>query len=93
MQVSQTGFLYQPSRNVHGEQFGETALTENVSLSGFLCRCAADMQKDSVVEVFLARGSNKPAGSARCVRSDQTEGSAMQYGFRFTEKTAEWILE
>jgi hypothetical protein len=79
--------------DVHGEKFDETALTENVSLSGFLCRCAVDMQKDSVVEVFLARGSNKPAGSARCVRSDKTEGSTTQYGFRFTEKTAEWILQ
>jgi hypothetical protein len=79
--------------DVHGEQFDETALTENESVSGFLCRCAADMQKDSVVEVFLARGSNKPAGSARCVRSDNIEGAATQYGFRFTEKTSEWILQ
>ena len=79
--------------DVHGEKFDEAALTENVSLSGFLCRCAADMQKDSVVEVFLARGGNKPAGSARCVRSDKIEGAATQYGFRFTEKTSEWILQ
>ena len=78
--------------DIHGKQFDETAVTENVSLSGFLCRCAAELQKGSVVQVFLARAGSKPAGRARCVRSDKSEGSGRQYGFRFIEKTPEWIL-
>jgi two-component system, OmpR family, alkaline phosphatase synthesis response regulator PhoP len=79
--------------DIHGAKFDETAVTENVSLSGFLCRCVAELQKDSVVQVFLARGSNKSAGQARCVRSEEPEGSGTQYGFRFIEKTSEWILQ
>lgn len=79
--------------DIHGAEFEETAVTENVSLSGFLCRCAAELQKDSVVQVFLARGSNRPAGQARCVRTEKSEGSGSQYGFRFIEKTSEWILQ
>lgn len=79
--------------DIHGSPFEETAITENVSLSGFLCRCVAELQKDSVVQVFLARGSNKPAGEARCVRTEKSEGSGSQYGFRFIEKTSEWILQ
>jgi DNA-binding response OmpR family regulator len=79
--------------DIHGAQFEETAVTENVSLSGFLCRCVAELQKDSVVQVFLARGTSKSAGQARCVRSEKSEGSNTQYGFRFIEKTSEWILQ
>ncbi|MGH9712169.1 MAG: response regulator [Candidatus Acidiferrales bacterium] len=79
--------------DLHGNRFDESAVTENVSLSGFLCRCAAELQKDAVVEVFIARGGNKLAGSARCVRWEKSEASSTQYGFRFTEKTSEWILQ
>jgi DNA-binding response OmpR family regulator len=78
--------------DIHGKQFEETAVTENVSLSGFLCRCPAELQKDSVVQVFLAQAGSKLAGRARCVRSEKSEGSGTQYGFRFIEKTPEWIL-
>jgi DNA-binding response OmpR family regulator len=79
--------------DIHGREFDENAVTENVSLSGFLCRCSAEMQKDSVVQVFLAKGGAKAAGKARCVRSELAEGAVPQYGFRFTEKTSEWILK
>ena len=79
--------------DIHGAQFDEAAVTENVSLSGFLCRCVAELQKDSVVQVFLARSTSNPAGQARCVRSEKSEGTSTQYGFRFIEKTSEWILQ
>lgn len=79
--------------DIHGKQFEETAITEDVSLSGFLCRCAAELQKDSVVQVFLAHSGSKPAGRARCVRSEKSDGSRTQFGFRFIEKTPEWILQ
>ena len=78
--------------DIHGKQFEETAVTDNVSLSGFLCRCAAELQKDSVVQVFLLHAV-KPAGRARCVRSDKSSGPNTQFGFRFIEKTTEWILQ
>jgi DNA-binding response OmpR family regulator len=79
--------------DIDGAQFDEAAVTENVSLSGFLCRCVAELQKDSVVQVFLARSTSNPAGQARCVRSEKSEGTSTQYGFRFIEKTSEWILQ
>ncbi len=79
--------------DIHGAKFDEAAVTENVSLSGFLCRCVAELQKDSVVQVFLARSTSNPAGQARCVRSEKSEGTSTQYGFRFIEKTSEWILQ
>src|SRR6266404_7989146 len=36
-----------------GKQFSEVATTENVSLSGFLCGCTAELSVDSIVDVYL----------------------------------------
>ena len=49
---------------------------------------AAELQKDSVVEVFLVQGASKPAGKARCARSETPDGAVPPYGFRFIEKTS-----
>src|SRR5580693_4965613 len=37
-----------------GKSFEETAITENVSLNGFRCECAAEFPADSIVDVYLA---------------------------------------
>lgn len=79
--------------DVNGINFEEVTEAENVSLSGFACGCAAPLQKDSVVEVYLAKGSAKPVGTARCVRRDERDGHSVLYGFRFIEKTGTWILQ
>ena len=79
--------------NGNGAVFEETATTENVSLSGFMCTSATAFQKDSVVEVFLAKNGRQKVARARCVRTDAREGEPTQYAFRFIEKTGNWILK
>jgi DNA-binding response OmpR family regulator len=79
--------------NGSAEAFETTATTDNVSLSGFMCTCGTAVQKDSVVDVFLASNGGKCVGRARCVRSDAHEGEAPQYAFRFIGKTENWILK
>jgi hypothetical protein len=49
--------------------------------------------KDSLVEVYVVKVSDKPVGKARVVRSEERAGNTSLYGFRFIEKTGEWILK
>jgi CheY-like chemotaxis protein len=77
----------------NGKQFSETAFTENASVSSFLCACAADLPIDSTVDVYILRGIEKYVGRARTVRSENQQGSATLYAFRFVEKAGEWILQ
>lgn len=79
--------------NGNGSEFEETAATENVSLSGFMCHCDNPLQNDSVVEVLLTKNGGQRVGRARCVRTDVREGEPTQYAFRFIEKTDNWILK
>jgi len=80
-------------KDIHGKEFKETTFTENVSISAFLCKCAATLQSDSIVDVFIFRGIEKFVGTARIVRAELHEGSTTLYAFRFLEKTGEWILQ
>lgn len=79
--------------NGNGSRFEAPAMTENVSLSGFLCSSAGAIPNDSVVEVFLAKNGGQRVARARCVRSETREGEPPQYAFRFIEKTDNWILK
>ena len=79
--------------DVHGKSFEEVTAAENASMSGFVCAFQAPLQKDSVVEVYLVKGSEKPVGTARCVRSEERNGSPPLYAFRFIQKTGSWILQ
>jgi len=76
-----------------GGPFEETSVTENVSMSGFLCGCTARLQIDSVVDVFLIGDSEKYVGKARTVRCEQVPKVGTRYGFRFIEKSGQWILQ
>jgi CheY-like chemotaxis protein len=66
--------------------------TENVSLNGFLCASNARLATNVLVTVFLA-GSDEPVGKARIVRTECREGGYPRYGFRFVEKTGNWVLQ
>lgn len=79
--------------DAHGKSFEELTHTENVSLSAFLCGCAAPLQLGSIVEVFLLSGAEQLVGTARVVRSEATETPYPRYAFRFVEKTGEWVLQ
>jgi CheY-like chemotaxis protein len=80
-------------KDIHGKEFDEATFTENVSVSAFLCPSAAELQKDSIVEVYIVSGLDKLVGKARAVRSEQRPKLPTLYGFRFVEKTGEWILK
>ena len=79
--------------DIDGKEFEETTLTENVSLSGFLCSCKAVLRSESVVDVALVNTGHGLVGKARCVRSDAREGEPPQYAFRFIQKSGTWILQ
>jgi len=75
------------------KQFEEISNTENVSKSGFLCGCTAQLKKDSMIEVYLVSGGTKLVGKARVVRSEGSDTPYPRYAFRFVEKEGEWILQ
>jgi len=79
--------------DARGTPFDEVTRTENVSLDGFLCLCAATLVADSIVKVFLPAAVEKYAGRARVVRTEVVNTAVSKYGFQFQEKTRDWILE
>jgi len=77
----------------HGRKFEEPATTENVSLSGFLCVCAAELAINSIVEVYMTSSGQEYVGKARIVHSDSKSAPLRHYGCRFIEKTGPWVLQ
>jgi hypothetical protein len=75
-----------------GKAFEAHTITENVSLSGFLCSCDVSLANGTVVEVFMA-GSPEPVGTACIVRSEGADTKYPRYGCRFTKKTGSWVLQ
>jgi DNA-binding response OmpR family regulator len=76
----------------HGTSFELFTTSLNVSANGFLCGCAAELEKDATVEVFLCREGEHFAGLARAVRADWRDTPCPHYGFCFVEKPANWVL-
>jgi DNA-binding response OmpR family regulator len=81
--------------DVSGCDFQETTSTENVSAEGFLCQCSAALAQHSLAEVFVVSGEGKYtyAGTARVVRREHPDTPWQKYGFEFTDKTAQWVLQ
>jgi len=77
----------------HGKKFEEVATTENVSLSGFLCSCTAEIPTDSIVNVYLASSGDGYVGKAKIVHASSKGAPLRQYGCRFIEKTGPWVLQ
>lgn len=76
-----------------GRTFEELATTENVSLSGFLCRCNTELPGNSTLDVYLSRNAEEYVGKARIVHSGSNGKSSWHYGCRFIEKTGPWVLQ
>ncbi len=76
-----------------GKKFVEVAATENVSLSGFLCGCTAELFTDSIVDVYLTSGGEAYVGKAKIVHVDPKGAPLRRYGCRFIEKTGPWVLQ
>lgn len=79
--------------NEHGDQIEEQATTENVSVSGFLCVCAAAFAANSNLSVFLTKAEEKYVGQAKIVHSDCQGAKLRRYGCVFTEKSGPWVLK
>ena len=79
--------------DAQGKPFEAVTSTENVSLNGFLCGCAAVLKKDSVVAVYLAGGKEEFTGKARVVRSEAEDSPIPRYAMRFVEKQGRWVLQ
>jgi DNA-binding response OmpR family regulator len=79
--------------NSQGEKFEEAATTENVSLSGFLCGCSAQIPADSIVDVYLTSCGECYAGKAKIVHSSENAAPLWRYGCRFIEKSGPWVLQ
>ncbi len=75
-----------------GNPFEVVTTSENVSLNGFLCACSVSLATGSVVEVYLL-GSSLRVGKARIVRSEWQNTEYPRYGFRFIEKSGQWVLQ
>jgi len=76
-----------------GKKFEEVVTTEKVSLSGFVCVCAAELPTDSILDVYLADSSTDYVGKARIVHSSSNGTPLRQYGCSFVEKTGPWVLQ
>jgi CheY-like chemotaxis protein len=79
--------------DAQGKKFSEVATTENVSLSGFLCGCAAELPSDSIVDVYLTSCGENYVGNARIVHLESKGAPLRRYGCRFIEKTGPWVLQ
>jgi len=76
-----------------GKKFEEAATTEDVSLSGFLCQCAAELANESVVDVYLTSQGEDLVGKAKIVHSRPGPASKRYFGCRFIEKSGRWVLQ
>jgi response regulator RpfG family c-di-GMP phosphodiesterase len=79
--------------DVDGNTFDVVTMTENVSLSGFLCSSSVKLAVGSVVDVFLTNTAAEEVGKARIVRLDAQHPGYPKYGCRFVQKVGTWVLQ
>jgi CheY-like chemotaxis protein len=79
--------------DTNGKKFEELVTTEDVSLSGFLCSCTAELAIDAIVQVQLVSNGPTLVGQARVVHSTTKGVSIRHYGCRFVAKSGPWVLE
>jgi CheY-like chemotaxis protein len=73
--------------------FEETVITDDVSLSGFLCSGTTELAIASVVKVYLMSNGSNYVGTASVVHSSTKSPSIWRHGCRFVEKSGPWILQ
>jgi len=80
--------------NERGDAFEIEVTTNEVSSNGFSCNSMVAMAADSLVEVFLTAGKEQHlVGRAQVVRIEHPDTAGQRYGFQFTEKTGQWIIQ
>jgi len=80
-------------KNGHGDHTEESAATENVSMTGFLCISSAELPVNSTVDVFLRNPSERYTGKAKILNSESQGASVYRYGCVFIERTGPWVLQ
>ena len=78
--------------NGQGQLSEEAATTENVSLTGFLCACAAEFSMNSIVDVYLTGRGEDYVGKAKIIHCDSKGAPVRHYGCTFIEKKGPWVL-
>lgn len=78
--------------DAQGAKFEETATTESVSLSGFVCGATVQLAKDTTVEVSMGSESEHHVGKAIVVQVEGNSSRVRHYECRFMEKTGAWVL-
>ncbi|GAC1618933.1 MAG: hypothetical protein PVS2B2_26370 [Candidatus Acidiferrum sp.] len=66
--------------------------TENVGRNSFLCACALQLEKNSVVDVYLVGSPDEHAGEARTIRTESSGTEYPKYALRFSREPSTWIL-
>lgn len=80
-------------KDAQGNEFEEAAITENVSLSGFLCTCGRVLPLHSALDVYMVSGQDMPVGRAVIMHADAKAAPLYRYGCRFIEKKGTWVLQ
>jgi CheY-like chemotaxis protein len=78
--------------DTRGKKFEVIATTESVSMSGFVCGCAADLPIDSILDIYLTSSGENYVGKAKIVHLSSNGPPLWRYGCRFIEKTGPWVL-
>ena len=77
----------------NGKQFELLTATDDVSMHGFLCRCALQLEPDTVVELSLISRTGESRVGKAMLRHVQWPGLAWQAcGFQIIEKSGTWVL-
>lgn len=76
-----------------GERVAVAAVTEDVSMSGFLCACTAEFPSAALLEVYLTAHHEEHVGRVRIVHSHAKAAPLWHYGCQFIEKTGPWVLQ
>jgi len=80
-------------RDANGKAFELLTYTDNVSVSGFSCRCPIALSEDTVVEVLQAGGGGERlVGEAQLIHTEWASLPWQTCGFLFTSKKGMWIL-
>jgi hypothetical protein len=77
----------------NGKEFELLTYTDDVSVSGFSCRCPIPLNEGTVVQVFQLGGAGERlVGDARLIHTEWAGLPLQACGFVFTNKKSVWIL-
>jgi len=80
-------------KEANGKGFELLTYTDDVSVSGFSCRCPISLSEDTVVQVFQPSGAGERlVGDARLIHTEWAGLPWQACGFVFTKKKSVWIL-